>query len=113
MLNKLTITMLVGAFVIASVPASAVDLPDSGSKNFSPAGDTPSYFSNESAPVSARTGDTTERDWSAVDAIAPAAPVGHTRSAHRAGHRGHHAAHGGGRFGGGRQSGSAHSRHFV
>src|ERR1700740_2908118 len=104
MLNKLTTAMFVGAFVIASVPAFAFDLPDSGSKNFSPTGDTPSYFSNENAPVSARTADTTERDWSAVDAIAPSAPAGGARWAHRsgAGHGKYRVAHGSGRYSAGR-----------
>jgi len=71
MLNKLKITFLAGALALVGLPAFAFDLPDSGSKNFSPSGDTPSYFNNETAPLSARTADTTERDWSAVDALAP------------------------------------------
>lgn len=72
MLNKLTIAFVAGALAFASFPAFAVDIPDSGSKNFSPTGDTPSYFTNESTPISARTADTTERDWSAADDAAPA-----------------------------------------
>lgn len=109
---KLTTTFLAAALAFASVPAFAVDLPDYGSKNFNPSGDTPTYFTNESAPVAARTADTSERDWSAVDAIAPAQP---TRSAHRSGGgRGkYHANHGFGRYGAGRSSGTAHSPHFV
>jgi len=63
---KLRTILFAGAFAVAAAPAIAVDLPDYGSKNFSPAGDTPSYFANEAAPVSARTADTTARDWSAV-----------------------------------------------
>jgi hypothetical protein len=112
---KLTITFLAGALAFASLPALAVDLPDYGSKNFSPSGDTPTYFTNESAPVAARTADTSERDWSAVDAMAPAMPVGPSRSTHRSnGGRGkYHAAHGSGRYGAGRLSGYAHSSHFV
>jgi hypothetical protein len=86
---KLTITLLAGALAFACLPASAVELPDYGSKNFSPSGDTPSYFANEAAPVSARTADTTQGDWSAVDEMAPARPnFEGTRSAH--GHRGRH-----------------------
>jgi hypothetical protein len=85
---KLTIILLAGALVFTTVPALAVDLPDYGSKNFSPSGDTPSYFANEAAPVSARTADTTERDWSAVDEMAPARPFEGTRSAHA--HSGRH-----------------------
>ena len=86
---KLTITFLAGALAFACLPALAVDLPDYGSKNFSPSDDTPSYFANETAPVSARTADTTPRDWSAVDEMAPVRPAFQgTRSAH--GHRGRH-----------------------
>ena len=86
---KLTITFLAGALAFAWLPAFAVELPDYGSKNFSPSGDTPSYFANEAAPVSARTADTTQGDWSAVDEMAPARPnFEGTRSAH--GHRGRH-----------------------
>jgi len=86
---KLTIILLAGAIIFATVPALAVDLPDYGSKNFSPSGDTPSYFANEAAPVSARTADTTERDWSAVDEMAPARPTFEgSRSAHA--HSGRH-----------------------
>jgi hypothetical protein len=38
--SKLTITYFAAALAIVSVPVFAVDIPDSGSKNFSPAGDT-------------------------------------------------------------------------
>jgi hypothetical protein len=86
---KLTITYLAGALSFACLPALAVDLPDYGSKNFSPSDETPSYFANEAAPVSARTADTTQGDWSAVDEMAPARPAFEgPRSAH--GHRRHH-----------------------
>src|SRR5580692_6972898 len=83
---KLTITFLAGALAYACLPALAVELPDYGSKNFSPSGDTPSYFANEAAPVSARTADTTQGDWSAVDEMArhgrhPKAPARPTRIA--------------------------------
>ena len=105
---KLTITFLAGALTFVCLPALAVELPDYGSKNFSPSDDTPSYFANETAPVSARTADTTPHDWSAVDEMAPARPAFEgTRSAH--GHRGRHGRyavaqtsgrHGAGRYGG-------------
>jgi hypothetical protein len=72
---KLTVTFLAGALTLASFPAVAFDLPDTGSKNFSPSDDTPTYFKNETAPVSARTADTTERDWSVVDEAAPTRSV--------------------------------------
>src|SRR5258707_1445816 len=85
---KLTITAL-AALAFACMPALAVELPDYGSKNFSPSEDTPSYFANESAPVSARTADATQGDWSAVDEMAPARPIFEgTRSAYTHG-RGH------------------------
>ena len=96
---KLTIAFFASALAFASSPGLAVDLPDSGSKNFSPSDGTPTYFANENVSVSARTADTSERDWSAVDAIAPARPLGHSRWAHRAaGRHGRYAfAHGSGR----------------
>ena len=72
---KLTIAFFASALAFAGSPAFAVDLPDYGSKNFSAPGDTPEHFANEDLPVSARTADATERDWSAVDAIAPNRPV--------------------------------------
>ena len=81
---KLKTTVLAAALAFAALPALAVDLPDYGSKNFSPAEDTPAYLANESVPVAARTADTTERDWSAVDAIAPArSSPGYARSGRR------------------------------
>jgi hypothetical protein len=105
---KLTITFLAGALTFACLPALAVELPDYGSKNFNPSGDTPSYFANEAAPVSARTADTTQDDWSAVDEMAPArSSFEGSRSAR--GHRRHHGRysvvqnsgrHGVGRYGG-------------
>ena len=86
---KLTITFFAGALSFACLPALAVELPDYGSKNFSPSDETPSYFANETAPVSARIADTTQSDWSAVDEMAPARPAFEgTRSAytHSRGH---------------------------
>ncbi|MBO0738367.1 MAG: hypothetical protein J2P48_17635 [Alphaproteobacteria bacterium] len=71
MQHRTTIALLAGALTLMGFPAFAQDLPDSGSKNFTPPSDTPSYFNKETAPVSARTDDTTEKDWSAVDALAP------------------------------------------
>jgi hypothetical protein len=75
MRNRLRIAVLAAALTIIGLPASAVDLPNSGSKNFNPPSGTPSYFSNETVPVSARTADTTENDWSAVDALVPDRPA--------------------------------------
>jgi hypothetical protein len=107
---KLTITFLAGALAFACLPALAVELPDYGSKNFSPSGDTPSYFANEAAPVSARIADTTQSDWSAVDEMAPARPAFEgTRSAHThsRGHGRYAAAQTSGRHGAGRYGGKA------
>ena len=105
---KLTITFLAGALTFACLPALAAELPDYGSKNFNPSNETPSYFANETAPVSARTADTTQGDWSAVDEMTPARPgFGGARSAR--GHKGLHGRyavgqtsgrHGAGRYGG-------------
>jgi hypothetical protein len=113
---KLTITFLAGAFACACLPAFAVELPDYGSKNFSPSGDTPSYFANETTPVSARTADTTQSDWSAVDEIAPARPTFEgTRSSYsRSGGHGRYAvARRSGRHGAGRSVEMAHSAHSA
>jgi len=69
--KKPTIAFLAGAFALVSFSAFAIDIPDYGSKNFNPSGDTPTYLTNESAPVSTRTADTTASDWSAEEAAAP------------------------------------------
>jgi hypothetical protein len=71
MLYRLMTAVLIGAFGLASLPVLALDLPDSGSKNFSPGNDTPTHFANASVPVSARTADTTASDFSAEEAAAP------------------------------------------
>src|ERR1700730_9143944 len=86
---KLTITFLAGALAFTCLPAIAVELPDYGSKNFSPSDDTPSYFANEAAPVSARTARPTHVDLSAVHEMSPArSNFEGSRSAR--GHRGRH-----------------------
>jgi hypothetical protein len=111
---KLTITFLAGALAFACLPVLAVELPDYGSKNFSPSDDTPSYFANESTPVSARTADTTQSDWSAVDEMAPARPsFGGTRSAytHSRGHGRYAIVQRSGRHGAERAAGKAQSAH--
>jgi len=111
---KLTITFLAGALAFACLPAFAVELPDYGSKNFSPSDDTPSYFANETTPVSARTADTTQSDWSAVDEMAPSRPAfGGTRSGytHSRGHGRYAVAQRSGRHGAGRAAGRVQSAH--
>jgi hypothetical protein len=82
MLYRLMTAVLIGALGFANLPALALDLPDSGSKNFSPGNDTPAHFANESVPVSARTADTTASDFSAEEAAAPAPSVARPASAH-------------------------------
>jgi hypothetical protein len=113
---KVTTILFAGALVFATVSARAVDLPDYGSKNFSPSGETPSYFANEAAPVSARTADTTEADWSAVDEIAPARPAFEgARSAHaHSGRHGRYAiAYRSGRHGAARSGGRVYAARVV
>jgi hypothetical protein len=83
MLYRLMTAVLIGAVGLASLPVLALDLPDTGSKNFSPGNDTPTHFANESVPVSARTADTTASDFSAEEAAAPlASAVRPATSAH-------------------------------
>jgi hypothetical protein len=106
---NLKIALLASVLVLASSPVFAVDLPDYGSKNFSPSDDTPTYFANENEAVSARTADTTERDWSAVDAMAPTRPAGSARTAHRTiGHGRYAPAHGSGRHAAGGSGSRSH-----
>jgi hypothetical protein len=81
MLYRLMTAVLIGALGLASLPAFALDLPDSGSKNFSPGNDTPTHFANESVPVSARTADTTASDFSAEEAAAPIPALAHHSTA--------------------------------
>src|SRR5215813_9920561 len=87
--NTMVTAFLVGMLALAGTPASGLELPDYGSKNFSPSSDTPAYFTNEAAPVALRTGDTTANDWSAVDAEAPEPSLA-ASSAPSDGHRGRH-----------------------
>jgi hypothetical protein len=54
MQNKLTIALAAAAFALASSLAFAADMPADGTKNFTAPGDAPSYFTNETAPASAR-----------------------------------------------------------
>jgi hypothetical protein len=54
MQNKLTIALVAATFALAGYPAFAADMPVDGTKNFTAPGDAPSYFTNETAPASAR-----------------------------------------------------------
>jgi hypothetical protein len=89
MLRKI---FLKGALAFASSMAFAIDIPAYSSKNFSPMGDTPAYFINESIPVSARTADTTAGDSTAQEAAAPmlcvaaAVPLAHRNARRHAGY---------------------------
>ena len=71
MLKNLTPIFVGAALAFVSFVAFAIDVPDYGSKNSSPIGDTPTYFINESIPVSTRTADTTAGDSTAQEAAAP------------------------------------------
>ena len=54
MQTRLKIALAAAGFALATIPAFAVEMPTDGSKNFSPPTDAPSYFTNETAPESAR-----------------------------------------------------------
>ena len=54
MQTRLKIALAAAGFVLATIPAFAVEMPTAGSKNFSAPGDAPSYFTNEAVPESAR-----------------------------------------------------------
>jgi len=71
MLKNLTPIFLEAALAFVSFMAFAIEVPDYGSKNFSPIGDTPTYLTNESIPLSTKTADTTPGDSTAQDAAAP------------------------------------------
>jgi hypothetical protein len=47
----LTRFVFTAVLACAAIPAWCAGMPDFGSKNFSPGGDTPSYFSNENGAV--------------------------------------------------------------
>jgi hypothetical protein len=49
--NKLAILVLAAAFAVSIIPAHAAGMPDSGTKNFIPGGDTPTYLTNENLAV--------------------------------------------------------------
>ena len=106
------VTALAAALAVASSSALAVDLPDYGSKNFDPSGDTPTYFANEAVPVAARTADTTERDWSVVDAVAPERPRVEPSASTRT-KTGRHGRYAWGHRAGEGSFGRGHSTHFT
>src|SRR6202047_2278596 len=54
MQNKLKLALAAAPFALAACPVFAADMPADGTKNFTAPGDAPSYFTNETAPASAR-----------------------------------------------------------
>ena len=52
--TRLKTALAAAGFALATTPAFAVEMPTEGSKNFSTPSDTPSYFTNEATPESAR-----------------------------------------------------------
>src|ERR1700730_15529325 len=87
---KLTITFLAGALAFACLPAIAVELPDSGSKYFSPSDETPRSFANPAAPVYSRTADRTQGHGSVFDEMARARSTSEGTRSSRGRHRGRH-----------------------
>src|SRR5437667_5754437 len=69
--NKLTIAFFATALAFASGPALAVEMPSYGSKNFSPPGDAPSYFTNENGGVAGRGPDTAAIDTGTDETAGP------------------------------------------
>jgi hypothetical protein len=62
MREKLTKIWFAAMVACAGVPAMAAEMPGSGTKNFVPGGDAPSYFTNENGTVSAAAADQTAAD---------------------------------------------------
>jgi hypothetical protein len=74
---KLTIVFVAAGLALASFPAVAADMPADGTKNFSAPTDTPSYFTNETVPESARVDHPvpfTSEDVAAAPEVGPAYP---------------------------------------
>lgn len=62
MRGKLTNIWFAAIMAVAGLPAQAVEMPASGTKNFIPGGATPSYFTNENGAASAAAADRTSFD---------------------------------------------------
>lgn len=60
--NRLTIAVLAVALGAAGLPAFAAEMPAYGTKNFTPGGATPAYFTHNTAAPTVRS-----EDWSAAD----------------------------------------------
>jgi hypothetical protein len=80
MANKLAIIALAAAFAVSILPAQAAGMPDTGTKNFNPGGDTPSYLTNENLAVAP--GSAAQPMPSAADDQAEAPPRGAPVSTH-------------------------------
>lgn len=108
---KLTIVFVIAAFALASFPAVAADMPADGTKNFSAPSDTPSYFTNEAVPESARVDHPvpfTSEDVAAAPEVGPAYP-----SESEPGRHGKHAyAHKYSKHASGRSKGHGNSAHY-
>ncbi len=108
---KLTIVFVIAAFALASFPAVAADMPADGTKNFSAPSDTPSYFTNEAVPESARVDHPvpfTSEDVAAAPEVGPAYP-----SESEPGRHGKHAyAHKYSKHASGRSKGHGDSAHY-
>jgi len=80
---KLTKIWFAAMVALASLPALGADMPLSGTKNFIPGGDAPSYFTNENGTVSgvAAVDETTSDDGVDQTLGSPRSETGPTRSA--------------------------------
>lgn len=77
---RLTIAVMAVLLGAAGWPAFAAEMPAYGTKNFTPGGDTPAYFTHSVAAPTVRS-----EDWSAADqAAATAAPAAASEHASRA-----------------------------
>ena len=89
-LKNLSTILLKGVLAFVSFMAFAIDIRDYSWKNFSPMGDTPTYFTYQSILVSTRTADTTAGDSTAQETAGPmpcvvaAMPSVHRKAGRRA-----------------------------
>ncbi|MGH7058849.1 MAG: hypothetical protein ACREFH_00565 [Stellaceae bacterium] len=78
--KRLTIAVLAVALSAAGLPAFAAEMPAYGTKNFTPGGATPAYFTHNTAAPTVRS-----EDWSAADqgaaAVDAAEPPSHAPAA--------------------------------
>jgi hypothetical protein len=84
--TRLKIALAAVGFALAAIPAFAVEMPTEGSKNFNPATDAPSHFTNETMPESARSDRAESFDEEDQPDVGPAVSVG-TDDRHTLPHR--------------------------